>query len=71
MIECDVPLELAFALWEDRGRIPQWMPWITSVVVRPACTRSSSLVCLQHNVQAWWAWACSPVCCVVTTNVAG
>lgn len=40
-IECDVPLETAFALWEDRGRIPQWMPWITSVVVRctlaPAC----------------------------------
>jgi hypothetical protein len=26
-----VPLEDAFALWEDRERIPQWMPWITSV----------------------------------------
>lgn len=70
MIECDVPLELAFALWEDRGRIPQWMPWITSVVVRPACTHASSPFCLQHNVQAWWAWACRPVCCAVTADVA-
>ena len=33
-VECDVPLEMAFALWEDRERIPLWMPWITSVVVR-------------------------------------
>lgn len=35
-IDCDVPLEEAFALWEDRERIPQWMPWITSVVVQQA-----------------------------------
>ena len=39
VIECDVPIELAFGLWEDRGRIPQWMPWITSVVVRTRCAR--------------------------------
>lgn len=35
-IDCEVPLEEAFALWEDRERIPQWMPWITSVVVQQA-----------------------------------
>jgi hypothetical protein len=28
-----VPLEHAWALWEDREKIPQWMPWITSVTV--------------------------------------
>jgi uncharacterized membrane protein len=40
--EVPVPLEDAFALWEDRGRIPSWMPWITSVVVQeddPALSR--------------------------------
>lgn len=29
----DVALEEAWALWEDRSRIPEWMAWITSVVV--------------------------------------
>ncbi len=31
--DVDVPLEEAWALWEDRSRIPEWMAWITSVVV--------------------------------------
>jgi hypothetical protein len=31
--EVNVPLEEAWALWEDRSRIPEWMAWITSVVV--------------------------------------
>lgn len=31
-----MPLEEAYALWEDRERIPNWMPWITSVKVRSA-----------------------------------
>jgi uncharacterized membrane protein len=38
-IDCDVPLEEAFALWEDRERIPNWMPWITSVKVPAADPR--------------------------------
>jgi uncharacterized membrane protein len=28
-----VPLEVCWALWDDRERIPQWMPWIKSVKV--------------------------------------
>lgn len=32
-IDVPVPLEHAWSLWEDRTRIPTWMPWITSVEV--------------------------------------
>ena len=32
--EVDVPLERVYPMWEDRTRIPQWMPWISSVQVR-------------------------------------
>lgn len=35
--EVGVPVEAAYAMWEDRTRIPQWMPWITSVTVSAAC----------------------------------
>lgn len=31
----DVPVEEAFKMWEDREKIPQWMPWIHSVKVQP------------------------------------
>jgi uncharacterized membrane protein len=34
--EVGVPVEAAYAMWEDRTRIPQWMPWITSVTVSAA-----------------------------------
>lgn len=30
-----VPLEKAWALWEDRESIPKFMPWIKSVTVQP------------------------------------
>eukprot|EP00878_Enallax_costatus_P029280 GHUV01031730.1.p1 GENE.GHUV01031730.1~~GHUV01031730.1.p1 ORF type:complete len:220 (+),score=26.49 GHUV01031730.1:327-986(+) len=41
-IEVPVPLEVCWSLWEDRERIPQWMPWIKSVAVQkdnPALSR--------------------------------
>jgi len=33
--EADVaaPVERCYAMWEDRERIPQWMPWIRTVKV--------------------------------------
>jgi hypothetical protein len=37
-----VPLEVCWTLWEDRERIPLWMPWIKSVTVQqdnPAMSR--------------------------------
>lgn len=33
--EVQVPLELAWDLWEDRESIPNFMPWIKSVTVQP------------------------------------
>lgn len=56
--EVDVPLELAFALWEDRERIPQWMPWITSVVVQPDDPALSrwTLSTFQFNRQWEFSW---------------
>ncbi|KAF8066281.1 STR11 [Scenedesmus sp. PABB004] len=41
-VEVPVPLEVCWALWDDRARIPQWMPWIKSVAVQadnPALSR--------------------------------
>ncbi|KAF6254160.1 hypothetical protein COO60DRAFT_1542994 [Scenedesmus sp. NREL 46B-D3] len=41
-IEVAVPLEVCWTLWEDRERIPLWMPWIKSVSVQqdnPALSR--------------------------------
>lgn len=28
-----LPVERCYEMWEDRERIPQWMPWIQSVKV--------------------------------------
>lgn len=41
--DVDVSLEEAWVLWEDRERIPAWMPWISSVKVR-AC-KGTAWVC--------------------------
>jgi hypothetical protein len=32
-VEVPVPLETCWVMWDDRERIPQWMPWIKSVKV--------------------------------------
>eukprot|EP00238_Polyblepharides_amylifera_P004720 CAMPEP_0196587470 /NCGR_PEP_ID=MMETSP1081-20130531/57577_1 /TAXON_ID=36882 /ORGANISM="Pyramimonas amylifera, Strain CCMP720" /LENGTH=195 /DNA_ID=CAMNT_0041909661 /DNA_START=216 /DNA_END=803 /DNA_ORIENTATION=- len=32
-IEVDVPLPVAWELWDDVSRIPSWMPWVSSVEV--------------------------------------
>lgn len=33
-VEVPVALETCWALWDDRERIPKWMPWIKSVKVQ-------------------------------------
>jgi Predicted integral membrane protein len=30
-----VPIQVAWELWQDRTRIPNWMPWISSVSYLP------------------------------------
>lgn len=55
-LEVPVPLEEAWVLWEDRARIPQWMPWITSVTVfedNPQLSRWT-LSTYQFNQQVGW-----------------
>jgi uncharacterized membrane protein len=38
MQEVNLSLEKCYEMWEDRERIPQWMPWITSVKVQISST---------------------------------
>lgn len=33
-VRVDVPLEECWEHWMDREKIPQWMPWISSVKVQ-------------------------------------
>ena len=33
--EVGAPVEQCYSMWEDRTLIPQWMPWIRTVEVRP------------------------------------
>jgi len=33
-VDVPVPLAACFELWQDRERIPDWMPWIQSVTVQ-------------------------------------
>eukprot|EP00877_Chromochloris_zofingiensis_P005433 jgi/Chrzof1/14891/Cz09g19220.t1 len=40
-VEVPVPLEVCWSLWEDRERIPLWMPWIKSVAVEQSDPRLS------------------------------
>lgn len=51
--DVDVPLEVAWAMWEDRTRIPTWMPWIKSVIVQEDDPRMSkwTLSTYQFNRQ--------------------
>ena len=45
--ETDVaaPVERCYAMWEDRERIPQWMPWIRTVKVGP-CGQAAPCACV-------------------------
>lgn len=52
-----LPVERCYEMWEDRERIPQWMPWIQSVKVLSHSLRSLFLtqcltlqVCPYHGV---------------------
>ena len=56
-VDCDVPLEMAFALWEDRERIPHWMPWITSVVVQPDDATLSRWTLSTHQFGRQWEFS--------------
>lgn len=42
-VDVPLPMEPCWVLWEDRERIPKWMPWIKSVKVS-SLRKSCSLV---------------------------
>jgi hypothetical protein len=48
-VEVPVPLEVCWALWDDRERIPQWMPWIKSVKVLEEDPRLSRWTLSTHQ----------------------
>lgn len=48
-VEVPVPLEVCWTLWDDRERIPQWMPWIKSVKVLPEDSRLSRWTLSTHQ----------------------
>lgn len=55
--DVEVALEEAWALWEDRELIPQWMPWITSVKVLPEDPRMSRWTLSTHQFGRQWEFS--------------
>lgn len=56
-IDVDVPLKEAFALWEEREKIPLWMPWITSVVVQADDPRMSRWTLSTNQFGRQWEFS--------------
>jgi len=56
--DVDVPIDIAWSLWEDRTLIPNWMPWISSVEIQEDDTRLSkwTLSTYQFNRQWEFSW---------------
>ena len=57
--QVDVPtsLETAWVLWEDRELIPQWMPWITSVVIQDDDESLSKWTLSTHQFNRDWEFS--------------
>jgi uncharacterized membrane protein len=57
-VEVNAPIEIAWDLWEDREKIPNWMPWITSVVIQNDDPQMSkwTLSTFQFNRQWEFSW---------------
>eukprot|EP00775_Hariotina_reticulata_P002059 gene2059-2379_t len=56
-IEVPVPLEICWALWDDRERIPQWMPWIKSVTVQKDIPAMSRWTLSTHQFGRDWEFS--------------
>ncbi|KAK9845010.1 hypothetical protein WJX74_009657 [Apatococcus lobatus] len=53
----DVPVDIAFALWEDRERICDWMPWIKSVKIQQNDTSLSRWTLSQDLFGRTWQFS--------------
>jgi len=59
----NIPIESAWDMWEDRERIPNWMPWIKSVKVsfgRCTCPHTSARLAGLESLLGTWSPRCSP-----------
>lgn len=56
-IDVPTPIETAWELWEDRERIPQWMPWITSVVIQDGDASLSKWTLSTHQFNRDWEFS--------------
>ncbi|GIL45246.1 hypothetical protein Vafri_2539 [Volvox africanus] len=56
-VDVQAPLETCWALWEDRERIPIWMPWIKSVKVVESDPRMSRWTLATHQFGRDWEFS--------------
>lgn len=56
-VDVPAPLEQCWAMWEDRERIPQWMPWIKSVKVLDNDPRLSRWTLATHQFGRDWEFS--------------
>ncbi|KAG2447589.1 hypothetical protein HYH02_007512 [Chlamydomonas schloesseri] len=56
-VEVAAPLETCWALWDDRERIPEWMPWIKSVKVQDNDPRLSRWTLATHQFGRDWEFS--------------
>lgn len=56
-VEVPVTLETCWSLWDDREKIPQWMPWIKSVKVQESDPRLSRWTLSTHQFGRDWEFS--------------
>eukprot|EP00200_Dunaliella_tertiolecta_P005430 CAMPEP_0202337382 /NCGR_PEP_ID=MMETSP1126-20121109/85_1 /ASSEMBLY_ACC=CAM_ASM_000457 /TAXON_ID=3047 /ORGANISM="Dunaliella tertiolecta, Strain CCMP1320" /LENGTH=164 /DNA_ID=CAMNT_0048927559 /DNA_START=306 /DNA_END=800 /DNA_ORIENTATION=+ len=56
-VDVPAPLESCWVLWEDRERIPEWMPWIKSVEVQKDDSRLSRWTLATHQFGRDWEFS--------------
>ncbi|GLI66052.1 hypothetical protein VaNZ11_009767 [Volvox africanus] len=56
-VDVQAPLETCWNLWEDRERIPIWMPWIKSVKVVESDPRMSRWTLATHQFGRDWEFS--------------
>lgn len=56
-VDVAAPIDVCWKLWEDRERIPQWMPWIKSVKVVETDPRLSRWTLSTHQFGRDWEFS--------------
>jgi len=57
-VDVDIPLPIAWAMWDDTENIPTWMPWISSVkIVEEEPKRKSQWTLSTHQFARDWEFS--------------